>query len=565
MYPDIWGAGALFAASGLDFVVDYHNQLAGILMGDRIGVRFYTEPSSEIYISLKYEQFTKLVWQIVASDIIYGKMSNEKGENAEIVFSFVSSNSIIGKCPVGTFRAIVGEEKIMKVTDSCMIDGHSFDLALNSDGEHDFFMFSYDKKSHYVSALDVEKTILEKKAFFDNIQKPAIKNQRVARTLAKTLSIMKSQVYSPQGMFKQRWTTPDRLPHKALWLWDSIFHSIGNFYIEPTLARDSIYSVLDSELENGFIPHRADPDKRSNITQPPVIAWGVLSLIKKTGKKEWFEDRLDKISAYLEWDIRERSTPDGMFHWCIEDTGENCACAESGMDNSSRFDVIVEMDHIDFTGFMLNEYEAMISLCEIYGRDKEKAIWVARYNQLKEKMQTLLWDSKQNFFYDRICSTKEFSKVKSIASYIPLFAGACTEEQAEYLVRSLNDEKDFGTPLPCPSLSITDPTFGTDMWRGPVWINYVYFICNGLIRYGYKNLAKNIIKKVVYELVRWYENEGVFFEYYDNNMQKTPKRLRRKGDPVEPGNLIITDQSIRDYGWSASLFAAMVYENPEIF
>lgn len=563
MYPNVWGGGALFAASGLDYKIDFYNQFIGTLMSDRIGVTFHTDPSVDFYISVNPGCYSGLSWEIVASDVFSGTLSNGR-DHLECSFAFASASSIIGKCPAGTIRAVFSSGKVLCANSSYDINGHCFHLTIETVDKYDYFIFSYDQSCSR-SPLEADAIVAEKKAYFDAMSVPSVKDVRVKKAFLKAASVMKTQVYTPTGRFKQKWTTPDRLPHRALFLWDSVFHSLGNYYVSEELARDTLYSLFDAQRADGFIPHRAYPDSNTNITQPPIIAFGILKLIQRTGKTDWFEPYYDRIASYLEWNIANRMTEEGLFGWLVDNEGEDCNCAESGMDNSTRFDIIAKMDHIDFSSFMLLEYESMIQLSDIYGRENDKEKWTSLYNALKKKIQTVLWDEEDGFFYDRLCSSKKFNKIKSIASYVALFAGACTKEQAEAMIKPLMDKTEFGTPMLCPSLSCSEATFGTDMWRGPVWINYVYITTCGLQRYGFDQEANAIIKNVVYEMIRWYENDGVIYEFYDCNMKSSPRRLVRKVNAVDPGNLIVHFQAIRDYGWSSTLLADIIAENQELF
>ena len=40
--------------------------------------------------------------------------------------------------------------------------------------------------------------------------------QNVEKAYLHAVSVMKSQVYTPEGVFRHLWTTPDRYPHKKL-------------------------------------------------------------------------------------------------------------------------------------------------------------------------------------------------------------------------------------------------------------------------------------------------------------------------------------------------------------
>ena len=145
-----------------------------------------------------------------------------------------------------------------------------------------------------------------------------------------------------------------------------------------------------------------------------------------------------------------------------------------------------------------------------------------------------LWDESAQAYYDFELKTRKLHKVQSICSFLPLFAGICSESQKEALAAALNDPKAFKAPFSIPLISASEPTFGTDMWCGPVWINYVYLIAEGLYRYRENALADEIIRNTVEGIARVYSNDGVFYEYYDSRCAVSSPKLRRKGAPVSP-------------------------------
>ena len=158
------------------------------------------------------------------------------------------------------------------------------------------------------------------------------------------------------------------------------------------------------------------------------------------------------------------------------------------------------------------------------------------------------------FFLDR----ERVHKVKAVSSFLPLFTGVCNKEQAARLVENLKDKNEFGSEFAIPSIALHDATFGSDMWRGPVWINYNYMISEGLYEYGYDALADEIREKTLEVINEWYEKTGCVYEFYDCENKKAPSTLRRKGDAVEPYNMKVRCQTIRDYGWSCTLTCDMI-------
>ncbi|HHV97603.1 MAG TPA: hypothetical protein GXX37_14275 [Clostridiaceae bacterium] len=620
--PNVWGQGSLFAYSGLDGINTYENSLVGTLCGDMLGVVFHT--STSIFLGFDLQNISDIEYELVASDIVKLHVLHRKtGRKLPLFFLFNTENTVIGMSPNCAVPYVyctrTDEVKNKGKINIYAIDGEYIAFAKEEIDDMIKFALSYSKKSEEEATeklktsmeADVEHEVKNKVSFFEKLPRlvqkfegddrnlstdenimtdkngstgenvntyenienidtdkngnPSknIKKALIEKTFYKCFSVMKSQVYSPEGIFKTMWTTPDRLPHKKLWLWDSVFHSFGNKYISKELAYDSIRAVLATQEEDGFIPHMAaSTGERSDITQPPVLAWGVYCLYESFNDKNFLEETYSRLESYLKWNMQNRDkNKNWLFEWEIDKESIVCRCGESGMDNSPRFDEVEEMDCIDFSCFMANEARYMAKIAKRLGKVNEEKYWNEVYENIKRAVNDLLWDEEDKFYYDRILSNGNFKKVKSVASFLPLFAGICDKYRADCLYRHLTDKNSFDTELPIPSISKDDPTFGTDMWRGPVWINYNYMIIQGLKEYGYIELAQSILKKTIEAIAYWYEKDGCIYEFYDSENRVSPSKLNRKGIPLEPYNFRIRPQAIRDYGWSASLYVAMVLDN----
>ena len=295
------------------------------------------------------------------------------------------------------------------------------------------------------------------------------------------------------------------------------------------------------------------------MTQPPIIAWGVYKLYEFARDESILFKFYDKLKKYLEWNFENRDGNGNLlFEWKVEEDDPDCRCAESGMDNSPRFDSVKSMDCVDFSCFMANEARYMSKIAKTLGLIDESKDWGEKHEKIKSEVNELLWSEEDGFYFDRTVGTNEFKKVWAVSSFLPLFAGVCDMRRAERLALHLEDKNKFNTPLPIPSIAADDATYGTDMWRGPVWINYNYMTALGLREYGFDGLSDEITRKTLEAMMFWYEREGVLYEFYDSENRISPSKLNRKGKPVVPYNPKIKMQSIRDYGWSAALFADMV-------
>eukprot|EP01052_Picozoa_sp_SAG31_P024694 SAG31_NODE_2118_length_6410_cov_3.846142_3_plen_175_part_00 len=49
----------------------------------------------------------------------------------------------------------------------------------------------------------------------------------LAKLNRKVFSVMRVNTLAPEGICHTHWSTPDKAPHQAMWLWDSCFHAIG--------------------------------------------------------------------------------------------------------------------------------------------------------------------------------------------------------------------------------------------------------------------------------------------------------------------------------------------------
>lgn len=563
--PNIWGQGALFCFSGLDGECQYHQSFACTLLADHLGVRIHTPELIDLYISVN--NIKDVHYKIVASDIIIAELTTADNEKYNTSFVFYNQNTIIGLCRKNSLHLNpVDSSFTCKTSGNYKVySGTKSTVYLSETEAKEYTCFSVSTAKNNINIPKaVDETIETKLQFYKNLPELRIKDPKISRTFYKCISVMKSQVYSAEGQFKHFWTTPDKLPHKNLWLWDSVFHSLGNRFIDKNLARDSLLSVLDTQKPDGLIPHMSTPYCSSNITQPPVLAWGFWEYYKNTSDISILKKAYPKLESYLKWNLKNRRCESGLFQWHINTEDKNCRCDESGMDNSPRFDHAVSMECIDFSCFMVTEAESMAKICKSINEERCQ-YWERFAADLKNSINKYLWDETDAFYFDRITSDKTFQKTKSVASFLPLFAGVCDETKAQKLVESLNNIKTFKDSFNIPSISKEDPTFGTDMWRGPVWINYNYFISCGLKRYGYVKEADSIIQKTLTEIAKYYHYDGTVYEFYDSACQKSPSKLMRKGEVIEPYNIYTRMQTIRDYGWTAALFVHMLLENLGLF
>ena len=122
-----------------------------------------------------------------------------------------------------------------------------------------------------------------------------------------------------------------------------------------------------------------------------------------------------------------------------------------------------------------------------------------------------LWDEENAEYFSRRFETHKLIKISSIASLLPLYSGAITQERAKHLVTTLESHDKFSVPYIIPTVPVHSEWFSpNNYWQGPTWINMNWLIIEGLKNYGFNDHA-NILTRKTLELVE----SGGFAEYFN--------------------------------------------------
>ena len=137
-------------------------------------------------------------------------------------------------------------------------------------------------------------------------------------------------------------------------------------------------------------------------------------------------------------------------------------------------------------------------------------------NTVQLNFNRRFWNEGTGLYYDFDVRAGKPIPVNTASTFLPLFAGLPSKEQAQRLVQEhlLNpDEYAVGGDVHywVTTTAKNEPTWEPRRyWRGPVWIIMNWFIMEGLRRYGYHDLAE----KIRTDSLGLMEGAG-FREYYD--------------------------------------------------
>lgn len=555
---NIWGYGQLFGLSAIDGPNRHKDDF--VLMTMRKPFSFRIELPHPVTFSFK----CKKIYQIKAlmSDFIDAKISNKK-----FFMTFFDNDTLVGKALAKpTFK---GEGlKQIKTGDSVNVYecfGHYFAFLF----ENGRFVISHSssaekaiKQCNDVINCDFDNLLKAKYAYYRGIKK--CKDKKYEQLYYKALSINKVNIKSPEGLIKMMWTTPDRVPHRHMWLWDSAFHALGMVTYNKDLAEEIILAMLSQIRDDGFLPHMANPYDSSYVTQPCVMSWACFNIYKVTKNKEFLKKALPFLEKYLSWDLKNRDkNNNGLLEWYTEPDYKECKCGESGLDNSPRFDFDEDMDAIDFSSYLALDTLYLSLIYKELGNSEKASQWKKIHIRTKNAINDLMYSKAENAYFDRLFSGK-LTNVLTPSSFLPLFVGITPKERVEGMVERLIDKDELWAKLPLSSISQKDPRYSNDMWRGASWLNINYFIIVGLKRYGYDELAEKLREKTLKIVNKWYKKTGVIFEFYDSMDKASPFNCLRKGEGPKIPDYRKHVHSISDYNWSAC-FTLLLIQNKYYF
>ena len=544
---NFYGYGQLFCFSGLEGATSRDYDFVGMMMDEPISIRFHFDNAVTLKIPMENP-----IFKAVTGDML-------DGEN--FLIQFIDCNTICGRTPVQPL--VLTEEEAKRDTQGDVLrletEEGVFYLTTKKEGGMYAFSFSFNQVAPIVSETELQALRAKRYAYFDKI--PACKEEKYEQLYSKCISIQKENVYAPEGVIPCRWSTPDRVPHRFMWLWDSAIHAMAFAEYDVEMAKDCIRAVLTQQREDGFIAHMMGVHGRiSEITQPHILGWGVWSIYQKDKDKEFLRECVPALKKFLLWTVENRDkNGNGLLEWLTEPDYFECKCGESGLDNSPRFDFDVEMDAVDFSTYLCNDARYLSWIYQELGEEEEAAYFMNMYESVKAKINELLWNEEDGLYHDRLFDGKH-THVASPSCFFPMMAEICSQEQADKMVKVLLDEKRFWTALPVPTMPKDSPFYDIDMWRGCSWLNLNYFIILGLRKYGYTDIAEELRQRSLNAVFEWYEKTGNVFEFYDADNKINPLHLKRKGEQPAKPDYRVHVHSITDYNWSSCFTMMMIQQ-----
>ena len=182
--------------------------------------------------------------------------------------------------------------------------------------------------------------------------------------------------------------------------------------------------------------------------------------------------------------------------------------------------------------------------------------WSIKADRRKALINKHLWDENRGLFMDYDFVNQRFSKLASIATYYPLWAGLATKDQAKKLVDNLPlFEYEFG-----PTICEKSQQGRVYQWDYPSgWPPIYLLMVKALDNYGYKKEALRMAGKYLDVVTKNYlKPEPVMYSSTIGGKEKDKKRypglIYEKYDVVE-GTIFDAEYASRPFqGWSYAVY-----------
>jgi hypothetical protein len=570
--PNICGPGQLFAYSGMDGATCATSPLVAHTLGDRIGLHLFSDPPINLWCQAirdddPHRKYPRCMprFDIVTGDAIRLTVTSTDGQSGRIAFASVDQDTILGETPrYMPLRWTLepnGDRPIDLGTHIHHLEHGVLVLTVREEDKQIRFALSFDDqemvraiaKTHNALDMNIDGLIDIRKRWYTSVDLPAGLPDDLGPTYRKALSVMRVNTCQAEGQIRHRWTTPDRWPHRWMWLHDSAYHSVGHVYHFPDLAKEMLAAVFDTQESDGRIALLMQPDGNfPDISQSPILAWAVRQVFEATGDRDFLAELYPKIKAYLTYFQQTRAFGDtGLHRWLHSD---------ESMDNNPRFDSGSDFGAIDLSSTLCREFEEAAAMAQEVGIGEDARVWTAAREETAKAINRLLWD-KATGQYGDLMPDGSVRALSTCVTFLPLFAGIVPPDRAKQLRSLLTDPEKFWRPVPVPTVAADEPTFFPDMWRGPSWININHLISLGLDRSGFRAEADEIRRRSIDVIHKWYRHTGCIYEFYDGDDRVPPFAMDRKSRIAYVGGFT----NISDYHWSAALFIAMcqhLYRKP---
>ncbi len=362
----------------------------------------------------------------------------------------------------------------------------------------------------------------------------------------------------PGGQLAHPYTVPSSpgSPYyaSALWDWDSWSISIVLGQVEldtgcggrfAAYEQGCVLNFLDHTDGDGVMPIQLTPEKTLAHGDPtraggfaenmhkPVVAQHAALLTRRAGSVDWIRPRVPTIGLFVDRYLESHvHAGTGLAYWQSD--------FAVGVDNdpSVFYRPGKSTASVYLNSLLYRELLAYAYLLEELGDLQEANRRRRRAQDLADAMSAHLWDERDGTFYSADLALRPVDpgdwlhrgaprswpallmRVDGWSSFLPMWGGLATHEQAERMAERVRDPRTFQATYGVRSLSRLEKMYdlrasnNPSNWLGPVWGISNYMVFRGLVKYGFDEDARVLAEKTVRLFGRDLESSGGLHEFY---------------------------------------------------
>lgn len=412
-----------------------------------------------------------------------------------------------------------------------------------------------------VKTIDVGELLAHNFNLYHNIPRIDFPSKQEKIVYISALNLVRGCILPPAGETTHNFYVFSREP---LWGWGhghQVLHEslsmMAYVYLDPLSAQQSQRVYMEQQGDNGLIAYRHGPrgmqdyphysrihgDTMSS-TSAPFYSWINWEIYSVSNDRQFLSDAYESGVKYTRWLLQNRDADrDGLYEWGPYGIIENVrdwynavfqVSAERYLDVDKE-DISDELECLDLSLMIVNEIRHLSLMASELGMDEEAEEWNNKADTISQKINQIMWDEKSQFFYhvNRLDHSFYFMdrdlKRQEIIGFLPLWAQAVTKERADILIRTLTDTSKFWRRYGIPTLAADDEWYSPYVdycckWNGPVWLLWNYMIYDGLVKYGYDDLASELANKMMRAVTTQLSKNHNFWESYspDNEVLNCP-------------------------------------------
>jgi alpha,alpha-trehalase len=259
--------------------------------------------------------------------------------------------------------------------------------------------------------------------------------------------------------------------------------------------------------------------------QPPLLAWSVENYLAAKQDEELALRAYPSLEReYTDyWNAPGHITPIGLSTCRDMDpkdtlTEEQDAECEAGLDFTPIFGGDVRRCvPIHINTALVRYAQVMGNLAERFNWSGKAAAWRKKADERAALINKYCWDEQEGFYFEYDYVSGKRLPYYSVLGFWPLWTGIASKDQARRVVDHL---KMFDHPH---GLTFTDraypgvhPEFKHIEWAYPqCWPQQQIAVAQALQRYGYRDLARDISRRYMANVIATWEKTGLTWERYD--------------------------------------------------